>query len=405
MKQWCMVRTEQLVINIAPEAAMMTAISAWLPLHVAAVVLNADAARLLLAAAPEAAMTADVHGRLPLHLSLISWNGRKVSDSAEAEIVQLLLAAAPQVAMAADENVKLPLHCTLDGHDSPNLAVLQLLLAAAPGSAMAADGHGWLPLHYAAVRSTDAVGQLLGVAAQAAMAADNNGMPPLHHEARCGDHEAIVRALLSTAAQAAMAADGCGRLPLHWTRSEAATQLLVAAAPATAMVRDAEGLLPIDALLEGRDVEAARAVLPATETHAALAAFVGAGEAAVPLFADVACQRPISSADWPLVPTPCAGLGAALPAVARVTCRGRPGREAAAACGAAAPAGLCPVPPPLPACISVCCHPGACSVISGMQGLERDKYCGIGLAARKRAAPVAGRGLAGLSSSGFGGRA
>ena len=63
-----------------------------------------------------------------------------------------------------------------------------------------------------------------------------------------------------------------------------------------------------------------RPVLPATETHAALAALAAAGEAAVPLFADVACQRPLSSADWQLVPTPCAGLGAALPAVA---CRSR----------------------------------------------------------------------------------
>ena len=58
-------------------------------------------------------------------------------------------------------------------------------------------------------------------------------------------------------------------------------------------------------------------MLPATETHAALAAIVAAGEAAVSLFADAACQRPLSSADWLLVPTPCAGLGAALPAVAR----------------------------------------------------------------------------------------
>ena len=37
----------------------------------------------------------------------------------------------------------------------------------------------------------------------------------------------------------------------------------------------------------------------------------------MPLFADVACQRPLSNADWQLVPTPCAGLDAALPAVAR----------------------------------------------------------------------------------------
>ena len=66
-------------------------------------------------------------------------------------------------------------------------------------------------------------------------------------------------------------------------------------------------------------MEAAHAVLPATETHAALAVLAAAEfeEAGVPLFANVACQRPLSSADWQLVPTPCPGLGAALPAVAR----------------------------------------------------------------------------------------
>ena len=58
-------------------------------------------------------------------------------------------------------------------------------------------------------------------------------------------------------------------------------------------------------------------MLPATETHAALAAIVAAGEVALPLFAVVACQRPLSNADWRLVPTPCAVLDAALPAVAR----------------------------------------------------------------------------------------
>ena len=100
-------------------------------------------------------------------------------------------------------------------------------------------------------------------------------------------------------------------------------------------------------------------MLPATETHAALAALTAAGEVAVALFADVACQRPLSNADWQLVPTPWAGLDAALPAVA---CRSR------------AEAGqvvrlllqterqrlrtsvLC-LSRFLPACIPVCCHP------------------------------------------------
>ena len=272
------------VIDIAPEAAMMADVLGELPLHVAARVGNADAARLLLAAAPQAATTADVSGRLPLHSAAPYYcQVAEVSASAEAEIVQLLLAAAPQAAMVADNYGRLPLHRALDSHAATNEAVLQLLLAAAAGAAMVADQRGWLPLHHAAL----------------------------------GGREAIVRALLATAAHAVLAAAGDGRLPLHWASSRAAAQLMLAAAPATAMVHDAQGRLPVDVLLGYGWVEAACAVLSATETHAALAAIVAAGEAAVPLFAVVACQQPLSSADWELVPTPCPGLAVALPAVAR----------------------------------------------------------------------------------------
>ena len=129
-----------------------------------------------------------------------------------------------------------------------------------------------------------------------------------------------MRSLLANTAQLSMVTAGDRRLPLHLATSEATAQLLLAAAPATAMVREASGRLPVGAMLQGGRVEAANTVLPVTETRAALAAIVAAGEAAVPLFADVACQRPLLSADWQLVSTPCPGLGAALPVV---VCRSR----------------------------------------------------------------------------------
>ena len=37
--------------------------------------------------------------------------------------------------------------------------------------------------------------------------------------------------------------------------------------------------------------------------------------ATLPLFADVASRNPLSPADWLLIPSPCPGLAAALPAV------------------------------------------------------------------------------------------
>ena len=73
-----------------------------------------------------------------------------------------------------------------------------------------------------------------------------------------------------------MAADGDGRLPLHLAGSEAAAQLLLATAPATAMVRDALGRLTILVMLWMGMTQAARTVLPATETHAALVALTAA---------------------------------------------------------------------------------------------------------------------------------
>ena len=275
-------RAVRAVIDTAPEAAMMAESTGELPLHVAAMVGNADTVRLLLAAAPQAAVMADSSGSAPLHHAVTCWDATKVGASAEAEIVQLLLAAAPQAAMAADNIGMLPLHRALDNRGSTGEAAVPLLLAAAPGAAMVADEAEWLPLHYSAMRSADAVGQLLGVAPQAAMAADDGG-----------------------------------RLPLHYASSEAAAQLLLAAAPATAMVRDAGGCLPMAAQLEFGHLAAARAVLPATEAHAALAVLAAAGGMALPLLADIAYQRPLSRADWQLVPTPCPGLFAALPAVAR----------------------------------------------------------------------------------------
>ena len=110
-----------------------------------------------------------------------------------------------------------------------------------------------------------------------------------------------------------------------------------------------------------------RPVLPATETHAALAALAAAGEAAVPLFADVACQRPLSSTDWQLVPTPCAGLGAALPAVA---CRSR--AEAGQLVRRLLPAERQPRRDPLPcaspaSCLHPCVLPSWCMWCKGRE--------------------------------------
>ena len=172
-----------------------------------------------------------------------------------------------------------------------------------------------------------------------------------------------MRSLLANTAQLSMVTAGDRRLPLHLATSEATAQLLLAAAPATAMVREASGRLPVGAMLQGGRVEAANTVLPVTETRAALAAIVAAGEAAVPLFADVACQRPLLSADWQLVSTPCPGLGAALPVV---VCRSRAeaGQLAGEAADAAPPGRRCASPA---SCLHPCVLPSWCMWCKGRE--------------------------------------
>ena len=116
----------------------------------------------------------------------------------------------------------------------------------------------------------------------------------------------------------------------------------------------------------------------------------------------------LSSADWQLVPTPCAVLGAALPVVA---CRSR--AEAGQLVRRLPPAGrqrlrgLCPVPLLLPACICVCCHPGACGEIRAVQSFLKHRECVVGPAAggtcwaHRAMAVWAGRGLLGPCQAGL----
>ena len=62
-------------------------------------------------------------------------------------------------------------------------------------------------------------------------------------------------------------------------------------------------------------LEAARLLLPGTPPEYALTALEEAGEVALPLFATLAACTALSPEQWQRVPAPCAGLGAALPAV------------------------------------------------------------------------------------------
>lgn len=192
---------------------------------------------------------------------------------------------------------------------------MRLLLAAAPEAALVPDAVGHLPSHYAA--------NMRG------------------GEAQAGGLEALE--LLCQAAPASLLthiANEHGGLPLHCAvavANRAAVELLVKLAPAAAMVRShpqlgPAGLLPLSAALglaaaacrrkwpRGAPpltayLEAARPLLGAMPPEAALPILGQRGQLALPLVADLAARWPLARELWQQVPSPCPGLGRALPAV------------------------------------------------------------------------------------------
>ncbi|KAI7844109.1 hypothetical protein COHA_002248 [Chlorella ohadii] len=211
----------------------------------------------------------------------------------------------------------------MGGHE----AVARLLLDAALGAAMRADRYGSWPLHYATSDGADTVARLLLQAApQAAMAAGTAGWLPLHYAAghmhEGASNGNVVRLLLQAAPQAAMIAERCdNRLPLHLAAmegQEVVTRLLLEAAPAASTARTKRNFLhstPLELALSFEHPATARVLLGAGPPELVLAA-LAAHNPDHSLFADCLLapgRMPLEAAHWALVPSPCIGIGRALP--------------------------------------------------------------------------------------------
>ena len=230
-------------------------------------------------------------------------------EAAAAEVVELcqavkagdvgrvrhLLAAAPDPAAlvaGADEHGRNALHQAF-GESRPNLELVRLLVVACPAAAAADNVYGYTPFHSAAIYGhVDAARLLLKAMPAAALVTSTGiwkGHLPLHAAARKG-HATMVQLLLEAAPSSAAAEDEHGWTPLgvcctgQWSSHRYSTARLLIAAPGQQPAR----------LLKS---------LQRTET------------ASRPLYADIASRYPLSPADWKLVPSPCPGLTAALPAV------------------------------------------------------------------------------------------
>ena len=170
-----------------------------------------------------------------------------------------------------------------------------------------------------------AIQLLLRMAPNLATAAAPGDWRPLHSAASAG-HAGAVRMLLQAAPATALAKDAEGRTPAFMAALKgqpAALQLLLEAEPAAATIPNNDGLLPLAAALASGAsgaAAAARCLLPYGSTAIMLLCFRLAddGQAAAAVLPEcIAARLPLTREEWALVPRPCSGLGAVLPAALR----------------------------------------------------------------------------------------
>lgn len=243
--------TAQLLLLLQPCAAAAPARTGGLyALHQAAECGHVGIMKAILAAVPDAAHLKSERGASPLH---------HAAQAAQCDAVKLLLQAAPALAVhPCDDDGTLPLHLVAVAKDAEEEAVreiMRLLLQAAPATATTGDRGGETGLHWAAASGhAAAVKALLLAAPEAAHARSRDQALPLHlatkgeGNATEADVEETVQLLLEAAPETALAVDCDGQTALHWAASAgraAAVRLLLKAAPTAALMADFNGMLPI----------------------------------------------------------------------------------------------------------------------------------------------------------------
>ncbi len=222
---------------------------------------------------------------------MITITGRSCIVQLSAE-TRLLLQLEPSLASTGDTYQHVPLHFAA-GNGDPE--AVQLLLEAAPQTAAALDDRGGLPMHSAAYSgSVDCLRLLVDAGAPGLDVPDGDKCLPLHCAAEC-NHEAAVRFLLACHPAAATAENEQGERPLHLALNRHSFS--------QAAVDAARPLLHVSGLSAQQLLDLLADVPSEGRPHAQ------------PLYADVAAHMRLTPEQWQRMPTPCAGLGASLPAV------------------------------------------------------------------------------------------
>ena len=267
----------RLLLEAAPAAALISTHRGLNPLYTACSQGFTSIARQLLEAAPLAACTLArdaISQATPLHAAV---------RAGHMDIVQLILEAQPLAATVFSSSGSLPLHLAAAADHPASAAMVQLLLGAAPGTASTAAWKLGAPapsstaLHLAATKGNAAAARLLVKAAPQVclMRVGPQNLLPLEAALLMGE----------TALQMAAIAPG------GWPLLKPLVAYLDAARPMLAAMPP-ELSLPV--LLEERSC--------LSQTVAR------------PLFPDVPAHRPLTAAQWALIPAPCPGLAKALPA-------------------------------------------------------------------------------------------
>lgn len=175
-------------------------------------------------------------------------------------------------------------------------------------------------LHLAALTGSAACIEALLGAGAAPRAISWRCLTPLHFAAAADDSRCAAALLAAGADPSAVAEENGGAATVHAAASlgrRAALRLMLAALPQAALARDTQGQTPLALALQQGHSLCALALLragrppPAREALALLRQH----SAWDPLYAALATRQPLTAAEWALLPTPCHGLGSALPAV------------------------------------------------------------------------------------------
>lgn len=156
---------------------------------------------------------------------------------------------------------------------------------------------------------------LLAAAPDTAAAFSGEGLSPLHIAGMCGNVPAV-RVLMHAAPQTLQLCDANHQMtPLAATLTMAARMAEDEAAGAVEGEEQAAAGSAEPVNTSSLRLEAARVMLAAVPPNASLPLPAQAGGLTLPLYPEVAAHWPLTAAQWAQVPSPCPGLGMALPAV------------------------------------------------------------------------------------------